>query len=111
MNSSNELIKTGERLRELRIEKDLSLDDVARVTGISKSLLSKYERGLVDAGISQIAKLTKYYNVSLDWLLGFTEDRRPIVSYENHPLEELTDENKQEALKFIRFLKNDSTRK
>lgn len=100
----DELKQIGERLRELRLEKDVSLEDVARVTGVSKSLLSKYERGIVDPGLRQLRKLITYYSVSLDWLFGFTEDRKPISI--NDPLRGLTDEKKIEAISFIQYLKN-----
>lgn len=100
----DELKEIGERLKILRSEKDVSLEDVAKITGVSKSLLSKYERGLVDPGLRALSKLVRYYNVSLDWLFGFTEDREPI-SIDN-PLTGLTDEKKIEAISFIQYLKN-----
>lgn len=100
----DELKELGERLKLLRTERTESLEDVAKITSVSKSLLSKYERGLVDPGLRTLKKLVKYYNVSLDWLFGFTEDREPI-SIEN-PLLGLTDEKKIEAISFIQYLKN-----
>jgi transcriptional regulator with XRE-family HTH domain len=94
-----------ERLKQLREEKDVSLEEVARVTGISKSLMSRYERGLVEPGLKALSKLVKYYNVSLDWLFGFTDKRDPI-DITNNPFLGLTDNKKNEALSFIQFLKN-----
>ena len=100
----DELKQIGERLKELRIEKDVSLEDVAKVTGVSKSLLSKYERGIVDPGLRQLRKLITYYNVSLDWLFGFTEDRKPISV--NDPFLGLNDAKKIEVIQFIEFVKS-----
>jgi len=99
-----EIKELGERLKVLRIEKSESLEDVAKITGINKSLLSKYERGQVDPGLKALRKLVKYFNVSLDWLFGFSEDRAPISI--NDPLKGLTDEKKVEAISFIQYLKN-----
>lgn len=99
-----ELRKIGERLKALRVEKSDSLEDVAKITGISKSLLSKYERGLNDPGLKALKKLVKYYSVSLDWLFGFTEDRKPIFT--NDPLRGLTEAKKIEVIQFIEFVKS-----
>jgi len=100
----NEIQEIGERLRELRVERNESLEDVARVTGVSKSLLSRYERGLIDPGMKALGKLSKYYSVSLDWLFGFAKSREPINV--TNVLDGLTDEKKVEAISFIQYLKN-----
>ena len=94
----------GIKLRELRIERDESLEDVAKNTELSKSLLSRYERGLVDPGLKALSNLARYFNVSLDWLFGFTEDRKPINT--NNPLSDLSDAKKIEAISYIEYLKN-----
>jgi transcriptional regulator with XRE-family HTH domain len=94
----------GKNLRTLRLEKDESLEEVARQTGLSKSLLSRYERGLVDPGLKALSNLVRYFNVSLDWLFGFTEDRRPIDT--DNPLSELSDEKKDKAISYIEYLKD-----
>jgi len=99
-----EIKEIGERLRELRVERNESLEDVAKITGVSKSLLSRYERGLIDPGLKALSKLSKYYSVSLDWLFGFAESKEPISI--NDPLKGLTDEKKIEAISFIQYLKN-----
>jgi len=94
----------GERLKELRFERDESLEEVAKITYLSKSLLSRYERGLVDPGLKALSNLARYYNVSLDWLFGFTEDRRPINA--DNPLANLSETKKAEVISFIEFVKN-----
>ena len=100
----------GERLRLLRTEKDVSLEEVAKhielseTKRLSKSLLSRYERGKVDPGVRALVGLAKYYNVSLDWLFGLTEDRKPVNT--DNPLLELPDEKKDKAMSYIEFLKD-----
>jgi len=93
----------GERLNLLRAEKSESLEEVAKHTGLSKSLLSRYERGLVDPGLKALVNLARYFNVSLDWLFGFAEDRKPINT--NNPLTTLSDEKREKAISYIEFLK------
>lgn len=101
----NEIQVIGERLKQLRLERNESLEDVAKITGVGRSLLSKYERGLVDPGLRPLSKLSKYYSVSLDWLFGFAESREPINT--DNPLSGLTDEKKVQAIQFIEFLKKE----
>jgi len=98
-----EIQEIGERLRMLRIERNESLEDVAKITSISKSLLSRYERGLIDPGLKALSKLSKYYSVSLDWLFGFTESRDPISI--GNALDGLTEQEKIQAISYIEFLK------
>lgn len=99
-----EFIVIGEKLRMLRTEKDESLEDVAKKIGLSKSLLSKYERGIVDPGLKALSRLVRYFDVSLDWLFGFTEDRKPINR--DNPLSELNRDKQLEVIKYIEYLKS-----
>lgn len=66
-----------EKLKDLRIENGLSLEQLADATGISKSALSAYE---VDENREingyNLRILAKYYNVTSDYLLGLTETRQ-----------------------------------
>ena len=66
-----------EKLKDLRVENGLSLEQLADATGISKSALSAYE---VDENREingyNLRILAKFYNVTSDYLLGLTETRR-----------------------------------
>lgn len=99
----DELAILRERIKQLRLEKDVSLEEVAKITGISKSLMSRYERGLVEPGLKALDKIIRYYNVSLDWLFGYTDDRG--TSSTANPLSGLSEAKKAEAISFIQFLK------
>lgn len=94
----------GQKLRQLRTERNESLEEVANKTDLSKSLLSRYERGMVDPGLKALTNLVRYFNVSLDWLFGFSEDRRPINI--KNPLSDLPIEKQVEAISYIEYLKN-----
>ena len=68
-----------ERLKDLRVEKGLTLEQLAEQTGISKSALGKYEtEEYKDMSPFNLATLAKFYGVSTDYLLGLTEQK-------NHP--------------------------
>ena len=72
-----------ERLKDLRVERGLTLEQLAEQTGLSKSALGKYEADdFKDISPFSIVKLAKFYGVSTDYLLGMTETK-------NHPDTEL----------------------
>lgn len=63
-------------LRYLREASGLSLRDVAVHTGISKSLLHKYETGKSDPTLKKIKVLANYFNADINWLVGESESKR-----------------------------------
>ena len=68
-----------ERLKDLRVERGLTLEQLARETGISRSALGQYEADdYKDISPLSIVKLAEYYGVSTDYLMGVTETK-------NHP--------------------------
>lgn len=70
-----------ERLINLRKEKDSRRQaDVAKALNISPSTYSTYEQGTREADHAMLLKLAKYYGVSIDYLLGLTDQRQPISS-------------------------------
>lgn len=59
----------------LRQEKGISQRKAAAALGISQALLSHYENGIREPGLSFVAKACDYYHVSADYLLGRTLSR------------------------------------
>lgn len=62
------------RLRAFRRQNELSLEALSEKTGLTKSYLSKVERGLSEPSISTVLKLAKAYEVGIAQLLGRSED-------------------------------------
>lgn len=62
-----------QRLRDIRDDRDLSQEAVARILQIGQSDYSKYERGVNMMGIDKYILLAQFYNVSLDYLTGLTD--------------------------------------
>ncbi len=60
----------GIRMRQIRKERGLTLDEFAELLGTSKQVLSRYEMGQCDTKISQVTKFAKILNMSVDYLLG-----------------------------------------
>ena len=73
----------GKRLREIRESRDLSLEMVSKEVmerygvRISKGKLSKWENDVNLPRLSEISALVKYYNVSLDYIIGSTDKMTP----------------------------------
>lgn len=55
----------AQRIRQIRTEKELTLEDVARRTGFTKGLLSKIENNKVSPPVSTLAKIARALDVSL----------------------------------------------
>ncbi len=58
------------RIRDLREDMDLRQIDVARATGIDQKTLSNYETGKTNPDSFAIIKLSDFFGVSADYLLG-----------------------------------------
>jgi transcriptional regulator with XRE-family HTH domain len=68
----------SERLKDLRVERHLTLEQLADATGLSKSALGKYEtEDFKDISPFAITTLADFYGVSTDYLLGLTENKNP----------------------------------
>lgn len=69
------IYEIGERLKQLRLEKHLRQDQVARLVNVEKSSISMYENGLRQPSYQTLVRLATVFNVSTDYLLGRTNDR------------------------------------
>jgi len=63
------------RLHELRTERNISMSELGRHLGISQSGYSGYENGYRLPNIPMLKKLSEFYGVSVDYLIGLTDDR------------------------------------
>lgn len=73
----------NERIRQLRVKNKLTAKDLSRVFGISESSVSLYESGKRTPNIDLIIKLSNYFNVSTDYLLGITDIPIPYCNQDN----------------------------
>ncbi len=64
-----ESVKLGQKLRDIREEKDLKQKEVAESTGITNKVLSSYERDVSQPTLDNLKSLCDYYHVSADDLL------------------------------------------
>ena len=66
----------GEHLKSLRKVKKVTQKEVARVTGISERHYQDYEADKKKPGFDNLIALADYFDVSLDYLVGRSEDPR-----------------------------------
>lgn len=104
------------RLKELRTEKNLSQRDIAEYLGITQQAYANYERNAREPDFGTISKIADLFDVSVDYLLGRTDDINQKSGEENitfddftyamyNESKELTDEDKQALLGMARLLK------
>lgn len=65
------------RFFELRKNKNLTQNEVSSLTGIDQGELSKIERGIRCPTIKFLIAISKFYKVSVDYLLGLTDVKKP----------------------------------
>ncbi len=63
-----------EKLKILRKEKRVGQVELAKELGVSKGTISLWENGLREPTMSSLIRIAKYFDVSVDFLIGTTED-------------------------------------
>lgn len=63
------------RIRDLREDADLNQTKIAQHLGMSQTGYSKYETGENDIPTSVLIKLSRFYNTSIDYILGETDTK------------------------------------
>lgn len=65
------------RLRDLREDRDLKQKDMAEMLQIHQTTYSDYELGKLNIPIAVLHTLADFYGVSVDYLLGRTNQKQP----------------------------------
>lgn len=65
------------RIRDLREDRDWNQTKVAEYLGVRQTTYSKYELGKLPLPVDVLLKLSDLYGVSVDYLLGRTDERTP----------------------------------
>lgn len=84
------------RIRDLREDSDKTQRDIADYLGTAYQYYAVYEKGTSEIPFERAIALAKYYNVSLDYIAGLTNDKRGLsysaLSKEQRELLKLLDE-------------------
>lgn len=68
-------VQVCQRMKELRKEKGLSQKKIADVLGVLYQQYARYENGEREIPLHHAVTLAKFYGVSLDYLVGMTDER------------------------------------
>lgn len=68
---------TYKRIRELREDNDYTQSQIGKLLGMSQKGYAHYESGDYDMTGEILIALSKYYNTSVDYLLGITNEMKP----------------------------------
>lgn len=82
----------GERILRIRKAKGITQSELANKLGCKRQSFTNYEIGRRTPNIDMIVKLSKYFNVSADYLLGITDIEKPpknITEYQTATLKEI----------------------
>ena len=64
------MISFGERLKELRIDRNIGQIELAKTLSVSKGIISLWENNLREPKLSNLILLAQFFNVSIDYLAG-----------------------------------------
>ena len=86
-----------DRLKLLRLERNISQKELAKIIGLDNTLLNKYENNYNTIPLTHLNTICNYFNVSLDYIFNFTNIR----NYKNS-IDELDKSKVGQRLKMIR---------
>lgn len=66
-----------QRIYDLRIDNDKTQQDIADYLMCNRQVYARYERGFREIPVSMLIKLAAYYNTSVDYILGLTDNPKP----------------------------------
>jgi transcriptional regulator with XRE-family HTH domain len=69
----------GKRIRSVRLQRAMSLQDLASRTNLSKSLLSKIENGKVSSPVSTLFVIAKALNTKVTYFFSALDENLPII--------------------------------
>lgn len=98
-----EIYDFGLRLKELRMSRKLSQQEVATRLNISRSTISGYEQNTITPSAEQLVRMALLYNTSLDYIMGI--DNRVSIY-----LDGLSESQQQTVLDIVKRLKEEFLR-
>lgn len=99
------MLTFGETLKKLRLEKELNQVEFAKIFNIAKGTVSNWENNNRFPDKEMLNKLADFFEVSVDYLLGRTNEQSPPTTTPSLTKKELLDIEK-EALQMIENIDN-----
>lgn len=101
------------RLRDLRAEKNISQRKMAEMFSVSQGTYNNWEQGNTQPSIEQLIELARFFSVSVDYLIGNSDDEgyikiQEVLSNDDvatlHTVKTLPEDSKQLLMDFIASL-------
>lgn len=70
-----DLIKLGENIKRIRLQNELSQENIASLIGVTQACITRYEKALICISTSNLYKLSKEFKISLSELCGKVKSR------------------------------------
>ena len=67
------------RIRDLREDHDKTQHNIADILGTSQTMYARYERGASELPVRHLIRLALYYNVSMEYIVGLTDTKTPVL--------------------------------
>lgn len=92
----------GERLKKLRTNRHMTQDELGAIFESPKaqSTVGTWERGVRQPSMEDLVSIAKFFNVSIDYLLGISEEERRVEIYKKENPKELKDFLQQNSILF-----------
>lgn len=83
----------GERLKDLRVKRNLTQDEFGLIfePPLAQSTVGTYERGVRQPSLENLVVISRYFNVTTDYLLGITDEYTTIDTFKEENPKELRD--------------------
>lgn len=95
-------MKFSDNLRLLRTKHRLSQKEIGDIVGVTSQAVSKWENGIAEPDNDSLLKLSNYFNVSTDYLLGKSNEENQSIRYDDElekvlfsKAKDLTDDEKK----------------
>lgn len=96
----------AQRLKELRTEAGLKQEKLEKVIHLGRGRISLYETGKQEADNDTLVEIAKYFDVSIDYLLGRIATRKPWAEPpRNIRIDDLNNEQTKKAEDYVRLLR------
>ena len=78
------ILKYG-RIRDLRNDRGLTQAEIAEILKVKQNTYCQYETGTLNYPVDVVVTLAEYYGVSVNYLLGLTDERKPYPRKRKQP--------------------------
>lgn len=101
----------SEQLKQLRAKMDISQKKLAECLFVSQQTVAKWETDRATPNPEMLLKIAHFFDVSVDFLVGNKNGLDDFQFAMYGETQDLTDDQKQDILKFIRFVKSQEQEK